>query len=155
MKFLRMRIRRQDLEGRTHYTYPSCYEANKIIIGPIYEGGLEWQEKKIRDRKKEDEYILVGIDDSNLSQFLKAQKLLEDNFYYGVEEVDLNDAKTIGDNWTEQTEKITDEKKVLMICAKAIRGEALSQAEKDAIDPEKDTPGIIRTKKFSEILDEI
>jgi len=47
-----------------------------------------------------------------------------------------------------QVEQITDQEKVIKICAKAIKGEVLTQKEKNAIDPDNEEIGINKTKPF-------
>jgi len=155
MKFLKMTIQRRKIENKTRYGYPTPhYEASKTKV-LLYEGGLDSNAQVARDRNKDDEYILIGVDDGDLAQFLKANGYEKDGFTYGAEEIDLAAMKSIGDAYTGQSTKITDENKVIQICAKAALGQALSQEEKDALDPEKDASGIVKTKKFSDRLTEI
>ena len=153
MKFLKLSIRRRKIENKTQYDYPTPhYEAAKAKI-LVYEGGLEVNAQVARDRGKDDELVLVGVDDGDLAQFLKADRYEKDGFTYGAEEIDLDAMKSIGDIYTGQAIKITDENKVMQICAKAALGETLTQEDKDALDPTKsDVSGIIKTEKFSDGL---
>ena len=155
MRFIKMRIKRTRGEGKTHYAYPEpFYSAGKVRV-LLYESAMNANAKIARDRNKDDEHILVGVNDDDVAEFLKAEGYEKDGFTYGAEEIDLATMKSIGDAYTSQMIKITDENKVIQLCAKAALGQALSQEEKDALDPEKDAPGIVKTKKFSVRLEEI
>lgn len=49
---------------------------------------------------------------------------------------------------------VNDEQKVLQILIKNVKGEALTQADKDAIDPAKPDSGVIMTKDFVEVCND-
>ena len=53
-----------------------------------------------------------------------------------------------GRAWRPQVTQITDEQAVLLVTAKAALGTKLTAAEKRALDPEDDTPGVGKSKLF-------
>jgi len=158
MKLIKMRINRTRQAGATHYEYPTPhYDPYKVKYGPIYEGGLkEVVESDVLSRNADDEFIIVGVADGDAAQFLVADGYVRNGFTYTAEEIDR--AKTLehGNKWTgPQTEKITDQDKVLKILVKVAKKEVLTKEDEDAIDPDnKDVSGIVKTKSFEEGLDE-
>jgi hypothetical protein len=152
MKLLKMRIRRTSEEGHTHYEYPQSYDAHKVAFGPIYESGLPEIAKEAQDRDADDEFIIIGVKDSDLAQFLQSNT--EVKFGHTFTTVALTKEETIalGERWTKQTEKM-DDKIILPIVAKVARGEKLTQKEKDALNPDHKEPGITKTKSFTEDLE--
>ena len=155
MKLLKMRIRRNKKEGRTHYDYPTpYYDAMKVIFGPIYEGGLnEIVQSDIVPRNANDEFILIGINNNDFNEFMKADGFEKDGFKYEVKEVNRIKTLKMGNKWTKQVEKITDQNKVLGVLAKVARKEKLTEEEENAIDPEKEEVGINKTASFEKSLD--
>jgi len=153
MKLLKMRIRRTNEEGHTHYEYPASYDAHKVVFGPIYEGGLEETAKEAQDRKADDEFIIIGVKDKDLAQFLQSNNEVRLGHKFDTIEITKAEAITHGSRWTKQTEKV-DQAIVLPIVAKFARGEALTQKEKNAIDPKHKEAGITKTKSFEEDLNE-
>lgn len=158
MKLIRMKIRRTQGGGATHYDYPTPhYDPQKVVYGPIYEGGLdEVVQSNIVPRGNIDEYILIGVADGDLIQFMKAEGYVYGGFTYGAVEVDKIAALVDGNKWTgPQVNKITDPNKVIEVLAKIARKETLTIEEEDAINPDKrDVKGIVKTKSFEEGLDE-
>lgn len=155
MKLLKMRICRTNKDGATHYDYPTpYYKAELVRFGPIYEGGLkEVVESDVLPRNAGDEFILVGVDNIDVSEFLKAEGFVKDGFTYGVVEVDRTESLSLGNKWTKQVEKILDQNKVLAICAKVAIGGNITKKEKDALDPDNSEIGINKTAPFEESLD--
>ena len=157
MKLIKMKIKRTQGGGKTTYTYPTPhYDPYKVKYGPIYEGGLnEVVESDIKPRGNVDEYILIGVADEDFAQFMQANNFESDGFVYTAEEIDRTKTLEHGNKWTgPQTEKITDQNKVLQILAKVARKEVLSTEEEDAINPDNLTQGIVKSKSFEEGLDE-
>jgi len=154
MKLIRMRIKRTKTPEKTHYDYPSCYDAKKVKFGPIYEGAMPENVVLINQRNQGDEFIVIGTTDEDAAEFLKAEGSQEQDFEFGAEEITEEEALADGNVWTKQREKITDQDKVLQILAKVARDETLTQQEKDAIDPSKDEPGINMSKSFEVSLNE-
>ena len=65
-----------------------------------------------------------------------------------VVELDEVEANAKGRAWRPQVERITDEKAVLSILAKQARGEDLTKADRDALDPDSETSGVNRAHPF-------
>lgn len=143
-----MRVKRSaNAQGGTHYTYPPNYDPKKIKFGPVYE-----KDAKINHDKYQD--IIFGVVDGDEVDFLKDNGCVDGLHTFTVEEISQNDANTLGNTWITQREKIVDQTEVLKICAKAVIGTALTQEEKDALNPDNPTPGINKTKSFEESLNE-
>jgi hypothetical protein len=148
MKIIKMKIQRLDIGGGTRYVYPKpYYEPKKVIFGPVYEAGA-------KERGMNYEYIIFGVRDADVSGFLAANSQVSGGFTFEVQEIDRNTAIADADPWAPQTERIIDQTKILAICAKAVRGEVLTQQEKDALDPNKTEIGINKTPSFTERLDD-
>ena len=153
MKLLKLKINRAENNGRTHYTYPSCYDAKKVKFGPIYEGALPENILSIRSRDSDYEYIIFGVNDSDADSFTISA--VEDGFNFVSEELTEEEMLSYGNIWTKQRDKITDQIKVISILAKVARNdEELTQVEKDSINPDNPEPGINKSKSFQEALDE-
>jgi hypothetical protein len=154
MKLLKMCIRRANEEGHTHYEYPVAYDAHKIVFGPIYESGIEESAQEVRDRDADDEYIIIGVKDEDVEQFLLANNEVHSSGHKFITvAISRDEAVEYGSKWTKQVEKV-DQNIVVPIIAKSIRGETLTQKEKDALNPNSKEPGITKTKSFAEDLDE-
>ncbi|RPI56420.1 MAG: hypothetical protein EHM49_00060 [Deltaproteobacteria bacterium] len=145
MKLIKMSIGRNRTPEKTSYVYPKEYDARKVRFGPVYESSLKKNFDKVVARGDRDESILIGVDDADAVQFLANPT---------AQEVPYDDALALGDDWTEQVERITDSAKVIAISAKVARGESLSKKEKEALDPESKEPGITKSRSFKEVLDE-
>lgn len=154
MKLLKMKIKRMNIKDCTHYDYPTpYYNAYKVIFGPVYEGGLEENVTLIKARNTNDEFIIIGVEDSDLNDFLKANGYKDsDGFEFSCIEITQAEAEQDGTQWTKQIEKITDQNKVITILAKIGRGEILTQQEKDALNPDNLESGINKTKSFVQDL---
>lgn len=155
MKLIKMRIRRDNTGGNTHYEYPvPYYDAYKIVFGPIYESGLSENCPDILTRDEDDEFIVIGVKDEDLTQFLGCNNVVDAGSGHVWTAVELTPAEAIvlGNIWTKQIEKITDQDVVTKILAKIGRSEELTQQEKDALNPDNAEPGINKTKSFEEDL---
>jgi len=155
MRMIKMRIKRTNENGATHYTYPPQYVAEKINsgFGPIYEGGECASDSWARNA--DDEYILIGVADADADGFLQADGHKDaSGFVYEAKEVTKEKSIEDCDKWIKVTEKINDQNKVTSILVKVARGEVLTQADKDALEPtKKDVPGIVNTDSMRELLD--
>lgn len=149
-----MKIKRTEENGTTHYDYPSSYKAELVKFGPIYESALPENLASVNSRGNKDEFILFGVEDKDAQAFLSSQGVSEKDFCFEAQEITEETARQLGNSWTRQTEKITDEQKVIQILAKVARNEELSQTEKDALDPTKPESGINLSKSFEADLDE-
>lgn len=147
MKIVKMKIRREMKNGGTHYTYPVPYYNKDKVKFLIYEKGA-------KARGENYQYILVGMKAEDLDSFLGADGIVKDGFKFEATEVTREQAIEDGDKWVDRVDKITDQQKVLKILSKMARNEEVTQAERDAIDPEKAERGINKSKSFTESLDE-
>jgi len=153
MRLLKMKIQRIDDGGHTHYEYPTpFYDAYKVKFGPIYESGIDTGLAGVKDRAKNDEFILIGVEDVDVGQFLEADKVIDKDHQYTTVELTQAEAVTFCDAYTAQIEKIMDMDKVITILAKVGRGETLTQIELDALNPNSSEIGINITPKVSDIL---
>ena len=156
MKLIKMRIRRDSSEGKTHYDYPvPYYDAYKVVFGPIYESGLPDNAKSVMDRDADDEFIVIGVKDEDFSGFMACNGVVDKSGHtWTAVELTQAEAETLGTSWTNQTEKITDQDTVIKILAKIGRGEVLTQKEQDALNPDSSEIGINKTKSFKDTLAE-
>lgn len=154
MKLIKMRINRIEGGGGTHYEYPPQYNAELVKFGPIYESGLDENASKVRERAKNDEYIIIGVEDNAAENFLSSNKHQENGFEFEAKEITKEEALSDGNSWTKQSDEITDQSVVIKILAKVARNEPLTQKEKDAIDPDKPELGINKSRSFEEDLNE-
>lgn len=142
VKYFKINIQRSHPEeGRTHYTYPKEYDPKKIQV-LAYESTE--CEDDVKERGDTEEYLIGAVADTDAEIFSKIGEELN--------EAEIN---TLGDKWTKQVEKITDQEAVLKICAKAALGETLTDDEKAAINPDSETKGINKSKSFSAGLADI
>ncbi len=150
MQLIKMKIKRENFPGRTHYEYPSCFDAKKVKFGPVYERGFKNPERRGH------QYILIGVPDKDAPRFLNADGLREKGFTFEASLVSREEALALGSLWgaDSRTEKITDDQTVLRIVAKVARGEPLSKEDEEALDPDHPAPGIRRSPSFQERLDE-
>lgn len=146
MKIIKMKIQSTRTQGGTHYEYPSAYIPQKVRYGPFYESG-------VKERGGDYTYILFGVNDADAPQFLSANGLAKGGFTFEAVEADKTEALEFGNAHTQQSTKIMDQEKVLMICAKVASGGILTQEDKDVLDPDSPEIGINKTKSFQESLD--
>ena len=148
MKFLKIKVKIDNIGGKTHYSYPQPeYDMLKIVFGPLYEGGLEDNLPDIWARGSKEhsfEYILVGAKNENIEQALANPD---------IEELVEEDFRLLGNKWHgPAVEKITDDKKVLSVVAKFVRGDKLEQEDLDVLDPNSSVKGITKSLSFDERL---
>jgi len=158
MKLIKMKIRREKIQGGTRYGYPTPhYDAHKVLFGPVYEAGLERKINEVNERNKDksigEEFIIVGVDEIDAAQFLKANGFVKDGFEFSAVEIDDDTAIAHGNDWTETTVKVTDQKKINEIAEKVGKGETLTQEELDALNPDKkEVKGFSKSETFAESL---
>jgi len=152
MKLLKIKVQVNSSGGSTHYTYPQPeYNMLKIVFGPIYEGGMakncpEIWARSGNSKENHDEFIMVGVtDNGNIDSVLKNAAFEEMTDEYCID---------CGDKWTEQSDKITDNDKVMKILSKVALKESLTPEEEKALDPLDSEPGINRSKSFKQSIDE-
>jgi len=132
MKIIKVKLISESTPARTHYSYPPEYDKNKIYV--LAYGKIN-----------ADHCCLGVIKDEALKQFIAS-----DN----IDELTREEAIELGEVWRPQIEKITDEKEVIKICKKIVKGQNLIQKEKNALDSNESTKGINKSKSFTELLDE-
>lgn len=142
VKYFKINIQREHPEeGRTHYTYPKEYDPKKIQVLAYESTGCE---SDVTKRGDTEEYLIGAVADADAEIFSKIG-----------EELTEEEITTLGNKWTKQVEKITDQETVLKICAKAALGETLTDEEKAVINPDNETKGINKSKSFSAGLQDI
>ena len=131
MKTVNVKIEQKAEGGRTHSVYPPECGARWIVVetDSFEENGKSFQWR-------------LGLMPDERANYLSSTY---PEFYQIVTDEQANE---IGKRYFPKTEKITDDKKILSILAKKSRGESITKEEEDAIDPEKDVPGIQYTKEF-------
>lgn len=145
MVILKVKIKRNQTSSGTKYTYPPEYDPRKIQV-LCYESMLPENYAEVVSRGNKDEYLIGCVSDGDADVFLKSKD---------IQEISETEAKILGEAWTRRATKITDPEKVIAVLAKSVRGETLTQTEKDSIDPNKPDSGIILSKSFTECLDEL
>lgn len=139
-KIIKVKVRHESKPGGvTHYVYPPEYDANLIEV-TCY----EFASMGINSGDRSDEYCIGVVSDKNAPEFLKSDDIIE---------MSDADARIDGRKWRPQNERITDPDRVIMICKKAAAGTALTNDDKDAIDPDKSVAGIEKTISYDAILD--
>lgn len=143
-KILKIKVGRKSINGGTRYVYPPVYDASKIQV-LVYESSLPENLEEVRNRGNKYEYLLGIVDEADAPRFLRSDD---------IEEITRQEAESLGAIWTKQQEKVTDQTAVLSILSKLARNETLTEDEQKTIDPDDDTPGISKSKSFSQVLDE-
>lgn len=142
MKILKVRARRTKAGGATHYSYPPEYDPKKIKV-LCYESGGD--KAGIIARGSTDEYLIGIVEDADAPQFLASADITE---------MTRTDAVKDGSKWRPQKEKISDDGRLWSILRKVVKKEALTQDDEDALDPDKPTPGLTKTKTFEKMLED-
>jgi hypothetical protein len=145
MKVLKVHIKRDRNEARTHYDYPPEYDAQKIQV-MVYESSLPENFEKVVGRGDTDEYLIGVVKDEDAPQFLASPD---------IEEIDTDTALELGESWTRPIERITDPKVVTQVTAKMRAGIKLTQAEENAVDPDNPAPGVVKSRTFRQSLAEM
>lgn len=145
-KLLKVKIKRTVGGGKTSYTYPPEYDAQKFNV-LTYETQLTGKHQTVVDRGNDHEYVIGTVDEVDAPAFLQSQD---------IKEINRNQAEQfIGADLEKAEPKITDQSKVLLVLAKVARGESLTQEERDAIDPNSPVKGVSKTRSFKDVLDEL
>ena len=148
-KLLKVKIKRMQGGGKTSYTYPTGYDAQKINV-ISYESTLTGGYDKVVNRedskgeKNNHEFCIGIVDDANAAQFLGSKDIVE-----------ITKAEAgiyFGEDFDKKEEKVSDTNSVLVVLAKQARGEMLSENDLKVIDPNDVTSGIIKSKSFNEVL---
>jgi hypothetical protein len=146
MKYIKMRVRHTPIPGGGQFQYPKGYDAQKVVIGPVYE--------PMADRSQRYCDMIFGVDEDDFAQFmaLNGEKVEGHTFYC----IELSEEEMIQQfeafKPNRPTEDVPDpfRGKVMAILAKSARGVALSQQERDALDPEHPEHGVHRVNTHRE-----
>ena len=144
-KLLKVKIKRAQDAGGTHYEYPKEYDPRKFQV-LCYETQLTDRLNVVKNRGNNNEYVLGFVEEEFIGGFLKNPDIelltrVEGEVFIGA---DLHKSE----------EKIVNQNKVLLALAKSARGQRLTKKEEDMLDPENKEPGINKTKTLHEVLDE-
>jgi len=150
-KILKIKIKRTQTAGGTHYDYPPEYDSQKIQV-LTYETSNPDNIQAVVDRGNKDEYLIGIVKDADAPQFLAS---------VDVEEIDYDAALNLGNRWTKRALKIMDPEKVALICQKIAdkanvnreMSAVLTVDELGALDADNPEPGIMKSKSFQERLD--
>ena len=144
-KILKIKIKRTQKAGGTHYDYPPEYDSQKIQV-LAYETFNPANVQAVIDRGNKDEYLIGVVRDADAPPFLVSEDIVE---------IDYNKAKKMGSRWIKQIPKITDPQKVVKICQKVVNSQPLTADELNALDVENPESGIIKSRTFQEFLDKV
>lgn len=143
MKILKVRIKRVQDDVGTHYSYPKEYDPKKIKV-LCYETTNMDNYEDVVNRGNDHEYCIGLVKDIDVDKFLESKY---------IEELEYNDALSIGNNWVKEKIKIVDEKKVLSVLDKVVNKKKLNSTEMNSINPKKKTKGVNIVNSFKTILD--
>lgn len=139
MKLMKALIEINRDNGSTEYVgYPEVWLENKHRIPAILYPN-DRTDDVVQDGKLYQPLFPVVPDD-----------LVDAFISIGFEIADSDEALAFSEKHAPSKEIIEDERTVLMVVSKSVRGEALSQKEKDALDPSKSERGITMSKSFFE-----
>jgi hypothetical protein len=134
-KIVKVKISRELLSGgRIRNTYPPEYDSTKIRV-------LSYED--LNDVNKT--FCIGVVSDADAPAFLESADITE---------VTSTEARTLGTSWRPQVTKITDEQTIISILNKVRNSQSLTQAEKDAINPDNATFGVNKSRPFNELLTE-
>jgi len=142
---LRVKIRRFSNSSGTHYTYPASYDATKIRV-LVYETQMQGGLEMVAARGGTDEYLLGLVDQAHASAFTVSPDIVaitrtEAESFLGSTELNR------------YTEKIVDERALLLLMARVLRGETLTQDERNSLDSSRSGGLIIRSSTLQSVLD--
>ena len=144
-KILKVKIKRNQEEGKTSYVYPTEYDPKKFQV-IIYETQIEGNLDKVRKRGNKTEYVIGAVEEENAPSFLRSSDIVE---------ITRSEAeKFAGPELDRTVDKILDRDKVMLILAKSVKGEPLSPDELKIIDSDDPTPGLNKSKSLRKALDE-
>lgn len=143
MKLLKAKVKITHNDGATQYTYPQIWLNNKERIPSILypkdrtdelvEGNALYQ------------VVFPVVPDDLYDEFLKLPEFSIPS---------QAEVQSYTDKHLPKREVMQDESKVLSLLAKVGRGNALTQQEKDALDPAHPTKGLGMSKDFVEICND-
>ena len=143
-KVLKVKITRTQSGGGTHYDYPAEYDPKKFQV-ITYESILTDKINDIVSRGNDHEYVIGLVEDIDAQAFLVNPDIVE-----------LNRTQSeafLSPDLDKSVLKIDDINSVLGILAKSVKGEILTNQEKDLIDDTKQSSLIKKSKTFKEVLD--
>ncbi len=144
-KILKVKIKRTVGGGKTSYTYPPEYKAERFDV-LVYETQLTGKHQEVVNRGNDHEYVIGLVDEVDAPAFLKSPD---------IKEINRQQAEQFfGEDFDKSSMKITDQAKVLLILAKSARGESLTQEDKDSLNPDHPSNGILKSRTYKDVLDE-
>lgn len=145
-KLIRVRIQRNQTANLVSYKYPSKYDETKIQV-ICYENQITGKMADINNRGNVDEYLIGVVEDIYLNSFVDGIDIVE---------ITRNQAEQFVDQDLDtKYSRVIDQKKVLLILAKAALDEKLTKEDKDVLDPKNtESGGIIETKSYKERFDQ-
>jgi hypothetical protein len=144
-KILKVRLQRDQTEKGTSYTFPLEYESAKITVLAYETIDKTERYDEVVARGNDHEFLIGIVDELDAPAFLASDDIIE---------LTRGEAETLGDTWIDQRIKINDMETLLPILEKIGTDVTLSQAEKDAINPDSVATGLTRTKTFTASLAE-
>jgi len=145
MKILKIKVKREQTQVGTHYTYPPEYDPYKIQV-LCYESSLPENQINVVARGNKDEFLIGCVKNIDAPQFLANPDIIE------ITEVE---ALTLGNIWTKQVEKIVDQDGLLLLLAKVAKGQELTLQEQDLLNPANPNAYIQLSRSFSDVLNEL
>lgn len=141
MKLLKVKIRRETKNGVTHLEYPNEYRSDLVNVL-----AYETKEERLKRLDKDTIHYCICVVSDKVGRIMLQSG--------DITEITETEFLNLGNKWRPQKEIIRDQDKVISIVGKSIRGESLTQSEKDALDPDKEEIGINKTKSFNDVLEE-
>lgn len=143
MKVLKAKVYVDQSNGATKYTYPQTWLDNKERIPEIlYPNDRSDQGT---DEKGTYQWVYPIVPDDVAQELIKLPEFTTP---------DRTELELYADKHAPVVERINNPDKVISILAKVTRGEKLTLAEQDAIDPTKPESGIVMTKPWLQQAEE-
>lgn len=127
-RIIKCKIRKTRTKERTTFKYPTVWRSNRVNV-VAYEAA-----ENLGDVS---EYCVGVVEEEDLPGFLESED---------IEEITIEEANTLGRAWKPQRISVSDAD-VAILALRKPTGKR-SEKEKEALDPDKDEPGINRTPLF-------
>jgi hypothetical protein len=131
-KIVKVKMNRVQSGSRIQNSYPAPYDPKKVQVIAYEDLG-----------NVNKPYCIGVVKDEDLAAFTASPDIVE---------ISQQEAETFGAVWRPQVKKITDMNKVLNILDKVHNSSDLTQAEKDAINPDNAELGINKSTAFTDLL---
>ena len=145
MKLLKVKIKRTQANGATHYEYPPEYNPKKFQV-LCYETQLTGKYDEVVGRGNTDEYVIGMVADGEETVFLYSPDIVE---------IKKNECDAfLGVDLDKKVQKITDQDAVIKVLAKSAKKEELTPEDFKVLDPKDQTAGITESKSYNDVLKE-